>query len=97
MPIEVATFNNSSPDLMMSLESQPKILVLGVGNSLLCDDGFGIHVVIELEKLGLGENVTIKDGGTIGLSLLPEIEDADHLIVIDCSNDGGANWHFGSF
>lgn len=62
------------------------VLILGIGNSLLTDDGFGIHVTRALEeKGGLGENITILDGGTLGLALLPDIEVADHLIVVDAA------------
>lgn len=67
-------------------KSGEKILILGIGNSLLTDDGFGIHVIRELEKQGeIGDNVTILDGGTLGLALLPDIEEADHLIVVDAA------------
>ncbi len=62
------------------------VLVLGVGNTLLRDDGFGVRVVECLRASGqLGASVRIQDGGTLGLSLLPDIEDADHLIVIDAA------------
>lgn len=62
------------------------VLVLGVGNSLLSDDGFGIHVIEELKSGNhLDERVRMRDGGTLGLSLLPDIEDADHIIVVDAA------------
>lgn len=61
-----------------------KLLILGVGNVLLQDDGFGIHVTRHLrDNYVFNENVEVRDGGTIGLSLLPDIEDADYLIVVD--------------
>jgi len=62
------------------------VLVLGVGNSLLSDDGFGIHVVEALRRAAsLDARVCLRDGGTLGLSLLPDIEDADHIIVVDAA------------
>lgn len=67
-----------------------RVLVLGIGNLLLQDDGAGIHLVNALMKEGgLPENVWVRDGGTIGLSLLPEIEQADRLIVLDAARIGG--------
>jgi hydrogenase maturation protease len=71
-------------------KNSERILVLGVGNTLLSDDGIGIHVTETLRhKNGFGTHVTIRDGGTIGLSLLPEIEDADRLIVVDAARING--------
>jgi hydrogenase maturation protease len=69
------------------------ILVLGLGNALLTDDGIGLHVIAALEqavpKTGAAR-IAILDGGTLGLSLLPEIEAATALIVVDAANFGGA-------
>jgi hydrogenase maturation protease len=71
-----------------------KLLVMGVGNTLLQDDGVGVHVTESLRTLchrGAGTEfpgLEIIDGGTIGLSLLPEIEDADAVIVVDASEIG---------
>jgi hydrogenase maturation protease len=62
-----------------------KVLVMGVGNTLLKDDGIGIHVT---EALRPRADYKIIDGGTIGLSLLPEIEDADAVIIVDASEIG---------
>jgi len=63
------------------------ILVLGLGNVLLSDDGVGVHVVRDLEQQA---GVVCRDGGTLGLTLLPEIETAGGLIVIDAARFGGA-------
>lgn len=71
-----------------------KILVMGVGNTLLQDDGIGVHVTETLRAdnlvgSGLSEpEMIFIDGGTIGLSLLPDIEDAQALIVVDASEIG---------
>jgi len=67
-------------------ETKRKVLVMGVGNTLLQDDGVGIHVTELLRSGGHDETlVTYIDGGTIGLSLLPCIEEADALIIVDAS------------
>lgn len=57
--------------------------MLGLGNLLLSDDGIGIHVVRALEPEATDRNVTLRDGGTIGFALLPEIEECEALIAID--------------
>jgi hydrogenase maturation protease len=65
------------------------ILVLGVGNFLLKDEGFGIHVINQLSNAySFSDNVKLLDGGTLGMKLLPDIAQADHLIVIDIISDG---------
>ncbi|NYZ12464.1 HyaD/HybD family hydrogenase maturation endopeptidase [Azospirillum sp. RWY-5-1] len=65
------------------------VLVLGIGNILWADEGFGVRVV---ERLGEGwrfpSGVTLMDGGTQGLYLLPHIEEADALVVIDAIDYG---------
>jgi len=61
-----------------------RVLVLGIGNLLMQDEGIGIHAVRQLgSRYRLPENVELIDGGTSGLDLLPVIEDARRLIVID--------------
>ena len=65
-----------------------KVLVMGVGNTLLQDDGIGVHVTESLKASYSTHDIDILDGGTIGLSLLPEIEDADAVIIIDASEIG---------
>ncbi len=60
------------------------IMVLGVGNILYSDDGFGIKVVEKLEsEYNSPDNVTIVDGGVLGINLLGVISSADRLIVVD--------------
>lgn len=67
-----------------------KIAVLGIGNPLLGDDGFGVEVVKKLSQtLGESSDVEIIDGGSLGIYLLPYLEDKTHLIVIDVINFGG--------
>jgi hydrogenase maturation protease len=65
------------------------LLVLGVGNVLLRDEGVGIHVVRRLEALGadaLSPGTRIVDGGTLGLDLLPMLEDAAAVVMVDAVN-----------
>lgn len=64
-----------------------KITVLGIGNILLSDDGVGVHIVNKLnDEYTFPDNVTIIDGGTKGLDLLPFIEDSDKVLIVDAAN-----------
>ncbi|WP_301704536.1 hydrogenase maturation protease [uncultured Parabacteroides sp.] len=63
------------------------ILVLGVGNLLLKDEGVGIHVIRTLEKEKLPSNVSLMDGGTGGLHLISWIQDYDRIIMVDATLD----------
>jgi hydrogenase maturation protease len=59
-------------------------LVLGLGNILLGDEGLGVRVVERLiEQYEFPEGVRVMDGGTLGLDLLPYVEGASRLLVID--------------
>ncbi|MFH1156877.1 MAG: HyaD/HybD family hydrogenase maturation endopeptidase [Pseudomonadota bacterium] len=63
---------------------KPEIMVLGVGNLLYSDDGLGIRVVEALEeRYAFPDNVTVVDGGVLGINLLGVISHAHHLIVVD--------------
>jgi len=76
---------------MNSTTSRKKVLVMGVGNTLLQDDGIGVHVTETLKASQLSPaGIDYLDGGTIGLSLLPEIEDADAVVIVDASEIGEA-------
>lgn len=69
----------------MGAKTSPRIVVLGIGNILLADEGVGVHVIRELERsYAFPPNVELIDGGTAGLDLLSIVEEADHLLVIDC-------------
>jgi hydrogenase maturation protease len=59
------------------------ILVLGIGNILLSDEGAGVKVVYEMQKKQLPPNVELYDGGTAGADLLDVIANREKVIVID--------------
>ncbi|HMW22487.1 MAG TPA: hydrogenase maturation protease [Burkholderiaceae bacterium] len=67
-----------------------RALVLGLGNRLLGDDAAGPLVVEALAERHTPPGITAcwRDGGTLGLSLLPEIEAADALLVVDAARFG---------
>lgn len=59
-------------------------LVLGVGNTLLFDDGFGVHVVERLvQQYVLPKEVHALDGGTLGMDLLYYLEGVENLLIVD--------------
>lgn len=74
------------------MSAGPSILILGLGNSLLGDDAAGPNAVERLmaSPLARDRQVSLRDGGTMGLSLLPEIEDCRGFIAIDAASFGAA-------
>ena len=67
----------------MSIES---VLILGIGNTLLRDEGIGVHVVERLRsELGNRPNLEILDGGTLSFTLAEPIARANGLIVVDAA------------
>ncbi len=64
------------------------LLILGLGNVLCADDGLGVMAVARLaESYRLPEGVRLLDGGTLGLSLLPYVEEAEKAILVDAVRD----------
>jgi hydrogenase maturation protease len=69
----------------------PRTLVLGLGNPLMGDDGLGVAALECLrEEWALSEDVDLVDGGTWGMNLLPLIETAERVILIDAIRSGVA-------
>lgn len=74
---------------MMTVQSQISVLVLGIGNLVMSDDGVGVMVAQMLQqRYRFPENVEIMDGGTLGLDLLPKLENITNLILIDAVETG---------
>ncbi len=70
--------------------SPREIIILGVGNLLMADEGVGVHVAEELMKMDLPEGVRVVEGGTDGFKLLNVILGASKLIIIDAVKAGEA-------
>ena len=67
------------------------VLILGVGNLLLSDEGAGLHVIRRLqERYVLPGDVQILDGGTLGMDLLYYLEGCATLLIIDAVETGKA-------
>ena len=63
---------------------QTDILILGIGNVLLSDEGAGVKAVWELQRdYEMPAGVEALDGGTSGMELLSSIEDREHLFILD--------------
>jgi hydrogenase maturation protease len=72
-----------------------RLVVLGIGNTLMCDDGSGIHVVHALQSQQQDSplpeaDVELLDGGTLGYLLIDRISDVDGMIIVDSANLGQA-------
>ena len=65
-------------------------IILGIGNELLGDEGVGVHAVRQLRNGPLPENSKVVEVGTAILDVLPELEQADRVIVLDAMKDCGA-------
>jgi len=63
-----------------------KVVIIGVGNLLLKDEGVGVHVAQELQKKGLPTGVEVRDGGVAGIGLLDFFPDASKVLLIDAAD-----------
>lgn len=73
---------------MLKSDTHEKVLVLGVGNLLLRDEGVGVHAAVNLLRFPLPEHVEVVEGGTDGFKLFHIIMETDRLIVVDCVRGG---------
>jgi hydrogenase maturation protease len=66
-----------------------RVVILGVGNILLTDEGVGVHAVNRLvERYDLPAEVEVIDGGTSGMDCLDQIAGVDHLLIADAMRSG---------
>ena len=69
--------------------NQKNILILGIGNVLWADEGFGVRCVEAINQdYAFGDNVKIMDGGTQGIYLVQHVQEADVLVVFDAIDYG---------
>ncbi len=74
---------------MSEAPSDPNVLLLGIGNVLWADEGFGVRVVEEIaRRYRFGPNVRLLDGGTQGIYLVDHIRWAEVLVVFDAIDYG---------
>ena len=67
------------------MKSVPRIVVLGIGNILLADEGVGVRALELVRESDDEGDLILVDGGTLGIALLELVENADGLIVIDAA------------
>jgi hydrogenase maturation protease len=81
--------SNKQQFLKDSGQSFLSVLVLGIGNILLSDEGVGVKAVEELQsRYDCSDAVEIVDGGTVGFELLPYFENRSHILIIDAVKTG---------
>jgi hydrogenase maturation protease len=74
---------------MVAVGKETAILVLGIGNTVMSDDGVGPKVVQRLLKeYQLPAFVDVMDGGTLGLDILPRLEGVNRLLIVDALETG---------
>jgi len=78
----------SSDSYFFEKDKSNSILVMGVGNYVMGDEGIGVHIIQEMAKIELPEYVDILDGGTGGFLLLSCFEAYPTIIFIDATMDG---------
>jgi hydrogenase maturation protease len=69
-------------------DKSEKILVLGIGNYLMGDEGIGVHVVHKMEKMSMPDYLEVLDGGTGGFFLMSVFDDYGKVIFLDATMDG---------
>ena len=72
----------------MKKPPEQRVLILGVGNLLMGDEGIGVHAVRELSKRALPSHVDVVDGGTAGLEILGLMEGYGRVVIIDAVDAG---------
>jgi hydrogenase maturation protease len=65
-----------------------RVLVIGLGNPLLGDEGIGVRLVEELKRLRLPDGVAVVEGGTAGLGLIGLMEGYQQVIIVDAADMG---------
>ena len=80
----------SSDAYYFEKDKSDSVLVMGVGNYLMGDEGVGVHLIEELYKTELPDHIDLLDGGTGGFLLLNYFETYPSIIIVDATMDGKA-------
>jgi hydrogenase maturation protease len=78
----------SSDAFFFEKDKSNSILILGVGNYLMGDEGVGVHIIQHMAKMDLPDYLDILDGGTGGFLLLSYFEAYNTVIFVDATMDG---------
>jgi hydrogenase maturation protease len=62
-----------------------KILILGIGNILLGDEGLGVHIIKKMQEPGvvISKDIELIDGGTAGFDLIPLMQGRRRIVIVD--------------
>lgn len=93
MSYQHATSLIGKPSIDINEDKSNKILVLGVGNYLMGDEGVGVHTIYEMEGMDLPEYLEILDGGTGGFFLMSYFDMYPTVIFVDACMDGNEEGH----
>jgi hydrogenase maturation protease len=66
-----------------NLKAEKKTMVLGIGNIIMGDEGFGLHVIRRLKEIGMPDNIILEEGGVGGFELLGSLQGIEKLVVVD--------------
>ena len=69
------------------MQRDKRILILGIGNYLMGDEGVGVHLAERLAEINLPSYIEVVDGGTGGFHLLQFFEDHETVILVDATLD----------
>lgn len=78
----------NTDDLVFGGDKSNSILVLGIGNYLMGDEGVGVHIVHEMGKMQLPNYIDVLDGGTGGFFLMNVFDVYGTVIFVDATMDG---------
>jgi hydrogenase maturation protease len=73
---------------LLTIMNEKHVLILGVGNVLMGDEGVGVHAIWRLEQTSFHSCVRLVDGGTGGFHLLPLFDECESIVMIDATMDG---------
>jgi hydrogenase maturation protease len=73
----------------MTEKQRAHVLIVGIGNLLLSDEGVGIHAVSSLSQQELPPGIEVLDGGTSGADLVDHLAERTKVIVIDAASGDG--------
>lgn len=82
--LELRASNGMQPKVM-----KDKVLIIGLGNSLAGDDGFGPYIVNYLQEQPIPYGVKVMEGGTDAFALLTDLERAEYVILLDVVQSAG--------
>lgn len=83
----IASITANLNDVFLT-NKKDKILVLGIGNYLMGDEGVGVHIIHHMEAMNLPEYVEVLDGGTGGFFLMNVFDEYGKVIFLDATMDG---------